>query len=232
MRSGNQVSWGYQDLLIFVFLSLIAVIGCQLFISVLAHVLHADSKSAAVLLPSQVLLYICLFAVLFAIIKLQYGRFFWESLGWKQASVGPGAAFLIGLALAFAVAILAKFLHLPDTDTPIKKLLSNRSTMVWFAILGTTLGPLCEELVFRGFIQPVLVRSLGSAVGIILTASFFGVLHLAQNAFLWQAGLLIAVAGIAFGWMRELTGSTKASTWMHAGYNSTFFLTLFAQQHQ
>lgn len=230
MRPENDVSWGYQDLLIFVFLSLISILGCQVLMTVAARVFHADPKSGAVLFPLQLLLYACLLTVLFALIKLQYGRRFWPALAWSDSQVGPGAAFLIGLAFAFAIGITAKLLHLPDADTPIKRLLSHRGTMLQFAILGTTLGPLCEELVFRGFIQPVLVRSVGNVIGILITASIFGLLHLAQNAFIWQAGLLIAAAGIAFGWMRELTGSTKASTWMHAGYNSTFFLSLFAQQ--
>ena len=108
-----------------------------------------------------------------------------------------------------------------------KRLFSNRLTIIEFGIVAVTIGPVCEELVFRGFIQPVLVRSTGRIAGILITAVAFGALHLAQNSFVWQLGVLIAAAGVAFGWMREITGSTKASTWMHAGFNSTIFLTLF-----
>jgi len=225
----NGVSWGYQDLLLFLFFSLMSIVGCQVLTGVFARAFHLDLKSGAVLLPSQLLLYACLFAVLFALIKLQYGRSFWASLAWADSQVGSGAAFLMGLSLAIAIAVAGTLLHTPDVETPIKRLLSNRGTVLEFAILGTTLGPLCEELVFRGFIQPVLVRSVGRAFGILITASVFGLLHLAQNSYIWQTGLLITVAGVAFGWMREVTGSTKASTWMHAGFNSTLFLQLFMQ---
>ena len=227
LHAENNVSWGYQDLLLFTFLSMLSILGCQVLVGVLARALHLDSKNGAVILPSQLLLYACLMLVLFVLIKLQYGRGFWNSLAWKPGPVGLGAAFLLGLAFAFTIAVAALLLHLPDTDTPIKKLLSHRGTALQFAIVGITIGPLCEELVFRGFIQPVLVRSLGRALGILITACIFGALHLAQNSFLWQSGVLITAAGIAFGCMREFTGSTKASTWMHAGYNSTFFFTLF-----
>jgi len=223
----DDVSWGYQDLLLFTFLSLVAVLVSQLAMRLLAGLLHVETKSALILIPSQLLLYAGIFAVLFALIKLQYGREFWPSLAWTDSSVAPAAAFLMGLACAFAVQIVGVLLHTPDVDTPIKKLLSGKAAILEFGILATTIGPLCEELVFRGFIQPVFVRSLGRAAGIVITATLFGALHLAQNAFVWQLGLLIALAGVAFGAMREWTGSTRASTWMHAGFNSTVFLYLF-----
>jgi membrane protease YdiL (CAAX protease family) len=41
---------------------------------------------------------------------------------------------------------------------------------------------------------------------------------------------LFALAGAAFGWMRHATGSTRASTIMHASYNTLGFLALFAQR--
>ncbi len=96
-------------------------------------------------------------------------------------------------------------------------------------MIGTTIGPLCEELVFRGFMQPLFVRTLGPLVGILITAALFGSLHLAQNQFTWQSGLLITAAGAAFGWMRHISNSTRASTLMHSAYNLAYFLAAFSQ---
>ena len=227
----EEPTWGYTDLGIFLFLSFLAVVATQFLTYALAKAFRLDKNDLTqFLLPSQLVLYVLLFAVLFAIIKLQYGRGFWESLGWVAPSIRIESAALAGVGLAFAVAILGVALRTPDVDTPMKHLLSKRSTAIEFAIMGTTIGPLCEELVFRGFMQPVLVRSLGPALGILVTAIVFGALHLSQNAFTWQAGVLIALAGMAFGWMRQLSGSTRASTLMHASYNFTFFLTLLAHK--
>ncbi len=222
----DPISWGYQDLLLFLFLSLMSILSTQLLMHLVAGPLHLDPKGAAVLIPSQLLLYACLFLILFALIKLQYGRGFWTSLHWQNSQVAPGAAFLLGLASSYAIQLVGFVLHTPNVETPIKKLLSSRAGVLEFGILAVTLGPLCEELVFRGFVQPVLVRSVGPFFGILVTASLFGALHLAQNAFIWQMGVLITLAGLGFGWMRQLTGSTKASTWMHAGFNSTVFVYL------
>jgi membrane protease YdiL (CAAX protease family) len=40
----------------------------------------------------------------------------------------------------------------------------------------------------------------------------------------------VAAAGLAFGWMRQTTGSTKASALMHASYNGLFFVAALAQR--
>jgi membrane protease YdiL (CAAX protease family) len=111
-----------------------------------------------------------------------------------------------------------------------KELLSDPVSIALIAVFGTTLGPVCEELVFRGFLQPLLVRSLGAVAGIFATAVPFGLLHLQQYGFSWRHGLLITCAGAAFGWMRHTTGSTRASTLMHAAYNGLFFLVLLTQR--
>ena len=53
-------------------------------------------------------------------------------------------------------------------------MLENRPTVVLFAIFVVILGPLCEELAFRGFLMPLLMRSFGAATGIIATGILFG----------------------------------------------------------
>jgi len=81
----------------------------------------------------------------------------------------------------------------------------------------------CEELAFRGFLMPLLVRSFGAAIGIAGAAIPFALLHGDQYAWTWQYVLLVALAGVAFGWLRYRTGSTMASALMHSTYNATFY---------
>jgi membrane protease YdiL (CAAX protease family) len=100
------------------------------------------------------------------------------------------------------------------------------------AVFGITVGPLCEELIFRGFLQPLFVRSFGAVAGILLTALAFGLLHLQEYGFSWRHVVLITMVGAALGWIRHRTGSTKASTIMHAAYNATFFLVALAAQRK
>lgn len=222
-------SWDYNDLVLFVFLSLLCLAFTQGLVWAAIRLLHvAVTDRALVLLPSQVILYALLLGALTAIIKLQYGRPFWRSLAWVDFQFETYMATVAGFALAIFNSVVSMLLHPPNIDTPLRHLLERRSTAIEFGLLGITLAPVCEELVFRGFMQPVFVRSLGPGLGILVTAILFGSLHLAQNGFAWQSGLMITFAGLAFGWMRHLSHSTKASTMMHAAYNTLLFVATFS----
>ena len=88
------------------------------------------------------------------------------------------------------------------------------------------MAPVCEELIFRGFLQPLLVRSLGAPAGILATALPFGLLHFQEYGNSWRHVLLISLSGVAFGLMRHATGSTKAAAVMHSSYNAFQFVLL------
>jgi membrane protease YdiL (CAAX protease family) len=182
------------------------------------------------LLPAQFVGYAILFALLFLLFKLQYGRPFWSSLGWVRTGQSFARLVIPGVLVAFGVALLSVVLRTPNIDTPMKALLTDRTSMLLLAVFGITLGPVAEELIFRGFMQPLFVRTFGAIAGVILAALPFGLLHLQQYAFSWRHGLLITLAGTAFGWMRYKSGSTRSAAIMHAAYNFTFFLGLFADR--
>ena len=126
--------------------------------------------------------------------------------------------------------VASVLMRTPDIDSPMKALLSDPTSVMLVALLGITIGPVCEEIVFRGFLQPLLVRSLGALPGILLAAVPFGLLHLQEYGYSWRHALLITLAGASFGWMRHRTGSTKAAALMHASYNGVFFMVLVLQQ--
>ncbi len=70
-------------------------------------------------------------------------------------------------------------------------------------LFGVVLAPIFEEMLFRGFLLPLLARSLGPWLGILLTAVPFALLHGAQNHWAWQPIVLIGMAGIVV-WLRAL----------------------------
>jgi uncharacterized protein len=108
-------------------------------------------------------------------------------------------------------------------------LLRDRGSILLVGFFALTLGPLFEELAFRGFLMPLLVRTFGAVAGVALQAVPFALLHGNEYAWAWQQVVLLFLAGTAFGWMRHKTGSTAASTYMHAGYNLVAFVGIFAQ---
>jgi membrane protease YdiL (CAAX protease family) len=184
---------------------------------------------AAEQLVLQSAIYGLLFGVLTMILRVQYGRPFWRSLGWIESGIPVMRIVLLGLGTAIALAMLATVIGTPTTDNPMTELLKDRVSVILIAVFGVTLAPLSEELLFRGFLQPLLVRSLGALPGILVVAVSFGMLHFQEYGNSWKHALVISLAGMAFGGMRYATGSTKASTIMHASYNALFFAGLLAQ---
>jgi membrane protease YdiL (CAAX protease family) len=137
---------------------------------------------------------------------------------------------ICGVLTAFGVAAVSVLLRTPTTSNRITEMLADPKAMLPVAIFGLTLAPLAEELAFRGFLQPLLVRSLGPVPGVLAAAIPFGLLHFQEYGNSWRHALLISLAGAAFGWMRHRTGSTMASTLMHASYNALEFFAYFIQQ--
>ena len=222
--------WNYIDVLVFAELAIPCILLGVGVVKGAFWVLHLHpAVKTWELLLEQFAGYAPLFGALFAILRLQYGRPFWQSLAWIHARMPLIGIVLAGAAAVVAVSLLASAIQTPNTSNPMMELLKDRTSIILIAIFGVTVGPLCEELAFRGFLQPLLVRSLGTIPGILAAAVPFGLLHFQEYGNSWKHVLLISLAGAAFGWMRHATGSTRAATIMHGVYNALFFVAFIAQ---
>ena len=167
------------------------------------------------------------YALILLVLKIlfsRHGRPLFESLGWVASPLSVVSMIAVGFSLALLVVILGNLLQIPNTETPFDKLLEDPVSRVVMAVFGVSLGPVVEELLFRGFLQPVLTDSFGALPGIFATSVLFGAMHLGQNAYIWQSGVLITVVGFVLGVIRHVSGSTRASTITHISYNSLPFL--------
>lgn len=129
-------------------------------------------------------------------------------------------SFAAGFAVAVSVLLTAAALRMPEMQNPMQDLMNDPKAAVWVAVFAVSIGPLSEEILFRGLLQPVAIRSAGVIGGILISAIPFALLHGSQYAWSWRHVLLILMAGSAFGWWRVRTQSTGAATLMHAGYNA------------
>jgi len=178
---------------------------------------------------AQLIAYGIIFGSLYALLHLRYGQPFWRSLGWTFPVAAVVASFLAGPLLAVTLGLLGNVLRTPETPLPFRQMLQDRPTVVLFSISVVIIGPLCEELAFRGFLMPLLVRSFGPLTGIAVTGFLFGSLHGPEYGWHWQQALLISVAGMVFGWVRFRSGSTAAALAMHSTYNLTQLAVFLAQ---
>jgi membrane protease YdiL (CAAX protease family) len=89
-----------------------------------------------------------------------------------------------------------------------------------FACVG---APIVEELFFRGLVQTVLMRNLGTAPAIVVQAVLFGLAHFQLGMTFDQAAVrcgTVMVLGLINGCLRVHTGRLSAGMVAHATYNT------------
>src|ERR1035441_9873410 len=149
-----------------------------------------------------------------------------EAHKWNWAgNIWPFLA--VGLAMQIGCLFLARFLPFPK-ETPFDELLQRHTTIVLVSVFAVTLGPLMEELFFRGFLYLVLARRFGMGTGISVTALGFGLMHAAQYGYSWASVLLIFLVGMVLGVVRARTDSVAAGFLVHMAYNGTIAVAMFA----
>jgi uncharacterized protein len=222
--------WRYADVALFAGLLVASALISILVVPLVFFWFHIQVQSKVTeAIIMQALLYLLGFSGLALLLHLQYQRPFWRSLGWINFRLPVWMVVLGGIATAFGVGAISILLQTPNTNNRMTEMMQDPHALVPVAIFAITLGPLAEELGFRGFLQPLLVRSLGPLPGVVAAAIPFGLLHFQEYGNSWRHALLISLAGAAFGWMRYRTGSTQASTLMHASYNALEFVGFLAQ---
>lgn len=219
--------WGFAEVLLVAALFLPALWVGSIAVQSFSSYLHTNPPTGLRDLIAEFIFYGIVFVALWLLFA-RHGKPLFESLGWVQQPFRPLHLVVLGLGLAVAVVVLGNLLGIPNTETPFDKLLSDRASRIAIALFGVTLGPIIEELLFRGFLQPVLVDSIGVLPGILATSIPFGLLHLSQNGYIWQSAALIALVGFVLGVVRHVSGSTRASSIVHISYNALPFLTLLA----
>lgn len=224
------VFWGWHDFFLFTLVTLVALGLATLTAWGLRAQFHiSESRMNIVFVFGQFAAYGLAFACLKWMFRAEYDEPLLASLHWVRVQIEPIRLMVIGLGQALFIGLLGSLMRIPSGDTPMTRLLADRPTAILIAVVGVTIAPMAEELAFRGLLQPLFIRTIGVAPGILLTSFLFGAMHFEQYG-AWQSVVLITLAGAGFGVMRHRTGSTKASALMHAGYNSALFILFFTQK--
>jgi membrane protease YdiL (CAAX protease family) len=116
------------------------------------------------------------------------------------------AGLLIGAALATIAGVLRKL----DGGT-------SAAMFAWgTALIALQAGS--EELFFRGWLQPILVKAWGAA-GILVTAVAFAALHLIGGASAALSVVNLFLGGLLFGLLAARYGGIAAAVGAHFAYN-------------
>ncbi len=224
-KAGENPIWSGWDVLLIAALTLgilfimqlVVVFGARRF--AYPHLSWVDVAQKPVLaLLSEFVAYAVVALYMILLVEGKYHTRFWPAIRWNWP--GLAGVGLVGLGvLMLSLDMLGRFLPMPKT-TPFDQFFERPMDAYLTAAFAITLGPLMEELFFRGFMYPILARRMGAFWGIILTALPFGLIHYAQYRS-WSAVLIIVLVGVVLTTVRAVTKSVASSFLAHVGYNAT-----------
>jgi len=166
---------------------------------------------------AQVCAYGVLFAVMVSTATKHGSTRFGFAIRWNWPKRGMGWLILTGVLTLIALQGLARLLPWPK-KSPFDEFFKRPIDAYAIAFLAITLGPLIEELFFRGFLYPVLARRLGLILGIFLTAIPFALIHFFEYG-AWGPVLVIFLVGVVLTVVRARQNSVASSFIVHAVYN-------------
>ncbi|TNE45170.1 MAG: CPBP family intramembrane metalloprotease [Deltaproteobacteria bacterium] len=134
-----------------------------------------------------------------------------------------GAAVLMGLgALPWVVTVTQYSMQFLPNAAEFQKQMNDMFTQGHFKLSGTlfflliSLSPgICEEILFRGFIQSALLKKMRPTAAIVITAFLFGAYHLSIYRL-----LPTTLLGIMLGWICYRSGSIIPAILVHALNNA------------
>jgi membrane protease YdiL (CAAX protease family) len=223
--AGENPVWSGWDVLVIAILTLGVLFLTQLVTVLIArqfthpHRSWVDlAQSPTLALLSEFLAYIPVLLYMVLLLEGKYRVRFWPAIRWSWPRASGFSIFGIGV-LMIGFDALGRFLPMPKT-TPFDQFFGRPLDAYLTAAFAVTIGPLMEELFFRGFLYPVIARRMGAVWGILLTALPFGVMHYAQYKS-WSAVLIIVLVGVVLTTVRAVTKSVASSFLAHVGYNAT-----------
>jgi len=108
----------------------------------------------------------------------------------------------------------------PPDDLDVQFASSALRDKVLIGVVLIALGPILEEILFRGALFQAVKKSSRAAV-VVGTSFFFAVAHMH-----WQFWAPLFVVALVFGLLRLESGSLVAPVLMHAAYNASAFAEL------
>jgi membrane protease YdiL (CAAX protease family) len=223
--------WTFREVL---FLTLIAIVFVALFqVVAIGIVRHRHplipikdlAQNARIVLPAQVLAYLALLGCMVMLLRSR-GLHFWKAIRWHWPTSRWLGFAILGVLLSVIIQVASALLPIPK-QLPIDQFFADTVSAYLLAIFGVTLAPLMEELFFRGFLYPVLVRRLGIPVAVAITSLTFALIHESQLNHAWGPLLLLFFVGVALTMARVHTGSVATSFLIHVGYNATLFTVMY-----
>lgn len=136
--------------------------------------------------------------------------------GWKKSNLFWFGIFgllplaLIGLVMQLLV---EEAVMLPDAIR--QDLIDSRFRVFWGFVLAAVLAPVCEEVIFRGFLFGGLAGKIGVKTAAVVASLVFAFLHF----YSWQGFVAVFLYGLVFCWLYRRSGSLWPGILAHGVFN-------------
>ena len=223
--------WGYREILALIGAMFAGLLFAALILAGVAHRLFLERTpfvelmtKPAMVVGAQGMAYIFVLVLMYRIAGAR-GASPLKALEWNWPQRWP--AFLgYGVLMAITLQSLEHLLPMPKS-VPMDRFFETPALAWMLSIFAVLIAPPLEELFFRGFLYPVLARSLGIFTSIAITSLAFGAVHSDQLNHSWGPLLIIVMVGAILTTVRAFLKSVAATVLMHMGYNFTIMIALF-----
>ena len=229
-------SWRFSILFKVVILFFVGGIVLGLLTGILEAIFPGWASANFYMILHTLILNILCLLLMIKFVKQAGGK--WQDLGFnfrktdffREAGIGVvsylGVLPLFGVVLAVLL-VVAQLAHYEPPPHPLVDVFLTEEKGVPFLVvlsilLGTVIGPIFEEIFFRGFCYPILRNKWGKVWGMVLSAAFFAGIHHSGFVF-WP----IFILGIALAYVYEKRRSLIASMALHITHNTIFISYFF-----
>ena len=112
-----------------------------------------------IIVPSMTMAYFVMLGAMYALVTRHRRRPFWQAVGWQWPSGWWLGYIVTGGVLAVGLGELSRLLPIPKS-LPMDRFFQNRQGAYLMMFFGVAIAPFAEEMLFRGFLYPVLDRWL------------------------------------------------------------------------
>lgn len=228
--------WKFSMLVKVILLFITGSFAVSVLITIAKRFLPPDLSINYYLLLHTTISDILIFGIIVGMVR-EYGGD-WRDLGFRLPPGGPVRELLFGLGAYLAVLpvfiatlllliFVVQQIHYEPPPHPLVGVFleeEERSKfLIFYSIfLATVIGPIFEEIFFRGFCYSIFKKGLGRTFAMILSAAFFAGIH--GNGF---AFLPIFILGLCLAYVYEKRGSLLAPMALHIIHNAVFISYFF-----
>lgn len=217
-----EIPWGLKDLLLIFIMTIISYYIIGFIIGFILMLFGLERNTTRLIVNN--LFYIIFCIAIFLNIGVVYNREIFKSLALQH----PKKLSLFFIPI-IAVGLFYFFKLFPEIskEPPMGQYLVTKLDTSVHIIAAVMLAPFTEEIVWRGYIFPIIKKKAGIAVAIFSITIFFTLTHAWQLFGAWPILIKVFIGAFIFTIIRAVTNSTSAAILLHFSYNLIIALSCY-----